>query len=450
MGFFDKITDVFDDVVSGVGDVFEDVGDFVSDNPASLILGPLGAQVALGAGGLFDKDGNPIDFDVPQQSPSAHRLVPDIDLSKLQPIDVPSLGDIEDAANRLPTVDLTPVPLHKTQVPLTPGLTESIGDVNRLFANDQSVLNDLLSGEPNFGELQRLQDIRRRDFVNFTQPGIDESFASGGSFDSGARVQAQTSAQIALADQSAQERFQAAELADQKALQALSLLPGLVGIQAIEQQNNISNIERGINTHFANEQQKLAEHQVLFNNYQFALQELGFISGVEQFNSQLEVSKANLQLGEGQLSLAAETLDREESFALANLEIQKQALNASRQSSGSGGLIGTVLGAGLGTLLPGVGNIAGAAIGAQLGGGIGNSIDSGSAIPLTSAVGSSINSVLLFDKLGLLTPAVPPPQIGTFSSAGLSPPITSSPISLGGGRPIGNPSNFGFNLQGIQ
>lgn len=99
----------------------------------------------------------------------------------------------------------------------------------------------------------------------------------------------------------------------------------------------------------------------------FAFDERKYQTGVDQFNAtgNFNESSANAQMGFQYAQLAQQNAQFQQKMALAEKQ-RKEAEKASQY-----GAIGTVIGAGLGSLIPGVGTAIGIGIGAQIGGGIG-------------------------------------------------------------------------------
>lgn len=238
--------------------------------------------------------------------------------------------------------------LGNTNVPLTTEQQNIIDLVDSLVTGQYGNYRQMLSGEPNYGLLDlgvlRPQRENLREQVLPQLADIYSGGVGGENYWTGSRQAAQENALYNTFNNEANIRYQAAETAQNRALQAQSMLPSMMGIQNTEWQNDIMNLERTINVHYKNQGLTLADLQLDLQAAQLAISEAGM---------------------EGQLALGERSLDLQQQQIDAQIQAQEDANNA-----GMLGGIGSLLGAGIGALVPG-GGVMGAMLGSQLGGSAG-------------------------------------------------------------------------------
>jgi len=223
--------------------------------------------------------------------------------------------------------------------------------VNQLVTGQYGNYKQLLSGQPDFGQLYSgVIEPARRELQENMLPQIADIYGAsphGAGYNTGARKEAQADALRGFADSTASMRYNATEQAKQTGLQAAGMLPAFEGIQQIERLNEIANVEREIGVHYRN--QGLS---------------------VEEFNADMAFTNQQIQQGQfGEtMGLEQEKLDLQREMFEYQVQVQQQA-QEDAENSGMFGSIGSLLGAGIG-LATGTGP-AGMMLGSSLGSGIG-------------------------------------------------------------------------------
>jgi hypothetical protein len=216
-----------------------------------------------------------------------------------------------------------------TTVSLTSEQQNTIDLANSLVTGSYGNYRQLLSGEPNYGQLD-LGVIQqgRTNLREQVLPQLSEIYsggAYGGDYNTGARQDAQAQAVYSNFENENTLRYQAQQQATANSLSALGLLPSLMGIENVELQNEIANLERTINVHYKNQ---------------------GLTAQDIQFDLQAQQMAISQGLGEAQVDLQSQQLALMERQYEDQLQAQEDANNA-----GLLGGLGSLLGAGAGYLL---------------------------------------------------------------------------------------------------
>jgi len=204
----------------------------------------------------------------------------------------------------------------ETSVNLTPGQQDTINLVNQLISGQTGQFRGMLEGQQNRGLLEAgVIEPAYQELTQRVLPGLATQFSGGpygAGYNTGARVAAQREAVSTFSNQAMALRYQEANNALQRALQAGAQLPAYFGIQDTERINALQNLEREITTHFQNQNLSVATAQA----------NLGFVNSLLQYSGMT----TNLDLSVARLNQAAEenraTLSQ--NWALAQ---QQQAFN---------------------------------------------------------------------------------------------------------------------------
>jgi hypothetical protein len=229
-----------------------------------------------------------------------------------------------------------------TSVPMSPYQQNLLSLVNNLVTGQYGQYNQMLSGKPDNGLLDlAVLNPMRQDLKEQVLPSLRDTYSGGvygENYNTGARQAAEERATYDTFKNINTTRFQAAENAKAQSLQAMGLLPSMMGIEDVERQNAIQNLERTINVHYKNQ-------------------------GLTEQDIQNDLAFADLalrgELGQGQLALGQQQVDLQREQYNMQVDAQNQANNA-----GLWGGIGSLLGGGLGLA---TGNPLGMMLGSQLG-----------------------------------------------------------------------------------
>ena len=359
----------------------------------------------------------------------------------------------------LPEDILWKMPLDQTQVGLTPSLRNTIDLTNDLVTGETGIFRELLNGKPDFRGLALQDAIERRNFNQFGVPAIQDRLSAGplgAGYSSGNtdRILAQSFNQIS--DAQAGRRFQAGELAKDRSLQAVSQIPALAQVQALEQDVAFKNMQNRLQTHFQNQGLELEEARFEAMMLQQALAEGGLLVNQEQFTETAQIQRdqinAQIAVAEAELAYKYEALDFEKELANENLRAQLQAQEDAKKLSVSN-LVGTGVGAIGGFLIGGPG---GASLGASIGGGFGTAAGGGGYQSLASSIAAAPLNYYMMNTL------MPNAFNSPFQAGGFFNPGTQLPAAGGSaygfgagygtapsfGPSFGNPTDSLYGAQG--
>jgi tetrahydrodipicolinate N-succinyltransferase len=225
-------------------------------------------------------------------------------------------------------------------VDLTPGEKAAESLATNLISGTEGTYRKALSGVPDYSQIDRLISIQDRDFEQQVLPDLKKTAQTGPYKNTGLAKRVEADARLSMSDQAATMRYQAYQQAKQDALNAAQILPSLTNVAGLTRNNEINNILRDMEVHYKNQGLTVQQFQMASQSF------------------------AN--------SLALQQFEYQQYMDAENLRMQMEAANKQAQAS-LFGTLGGIAGAGLGLMVPGAG-AAGAAIGYQLGSGIGYSV----------------------------------------------------------------------------
>lgn len=224
------------------------------------------------------------------------------------------------------------------RVSLTPGEKEAERLSTRLITGEEGDFRRKLSGVPDYAQVDRLVGIQERQLQENLLPQINSQLGTAGLLTSGASRRARLDANLGVADQAAQLRFDAYRMAKEESLQAAQILPSLTGIAGMTRNNEINNILRDMEKHYRNQGLEVQEWEA---NFKVAAQTFASSMALAEFAQDEAMRQAQAE--------AAKAKERSGLF------------------SSLGSLIGGVAGFAIGGPM-------GAALGSQLGGAAGSGL----------------------------------------------------------------------------
>lgn len=166
-----------------------------------------------------------------------------------------------------------------TNVEITPEMRNTIGLTDDLVTGQYGNYRSLLSGQADYGAMQRLNNVANEQFRTQTMPGLAQIYSGGAYGDnywSGARQGAQAQALQSLANNQAGLRYQEQQQAKTNMFQALSALPGMMDVQNTEYKAAVENKNREISVFYQNQGLTQQEWAADMNVLQQALEQSKF------------------------------------------------------------------------------------------------------------------------------------------------------------------------------
>jgi hypothetical protein len=270
-----------------------------------------------------------------------------------------------------------------TSVPLTPELKRTLQLTDQILASPK--YREMLNPEPNYEDMQTIYNQSRKNLEQYTLPGIDAAYSGGAygtAYHGGERSQAAAQANLGLNEAYQRNLIDEKRYKEQLALQTSGFIPVAANVQSLELQNNIANLNREMQVHYANEGLKVTEFNADLAAIDSAL-------GVAQYQS-------NLDMYNSQLELQREAMDNANNAALF---------------STAGGLIG----GGLGMIGGPIGGMLGYGIGSSMGGML-----SGNAAYAAPSMAQSSMAAMQSYYLYSMKPPAPTTGASVFGSSGLN------------------------------